>query len=158
MTKVKIRIRDDAAARSRIDAEYEKSSRSRMCRFASLLSEHIFQLTGYPEKQRDVIREALQVNEQRQRGTAGIQDVRRAAFRVHQLARESRDDIISAALRTAGHAVAAGHMKEHAMVASDYAVKVINLLYPDDMDAVRKEREWQLDQLKAIPEESEKLD
>ncbi len=49
-----------------------------------------------------------------------------------------------------GHAVAAGHMKEHAMVASDYAVKVINLKYPMDMEAVKKERLWQIDELKEI--------
>jgi len=49
-----------------------------------------------------------------------------------------------------GHAVSAGHMKEHAMVASDYAVKVINLLHPDNMDAVKKERLWQIEHLKEI--------
>jgi len=36
------------------------------------------------------------------------------------------------------------------MVASDYAVKVINLLYPDNMDAVRQEHLWPINQLKEI--------
>ena len=31
------------------------------------------------------------------------------------------------------------------MVASDYAIKLINLAYPDDLSAVQKERQWQLD-------------
>ena len=30
------------------------------------------------------------------------------------------------------------------MVASDYAIKLINLTYPDDLAAVQKERQWQL--------------
>ena len=30
------------------------------------------------------------------------------------------------------------------MVASDYAIKLINLAYPDDLAAVQKERQWQL--------------
>ena len=53
-------------------------------------------------------------------------------------------------MRVCGHAVATGHMKEHAMVASDYAVRVIDLLHPDKMDEVRKERLWQIDRLKEI--------
>ena len=155
MTRVKIRILDDPELRSRIDAEYEKSSQARMCKFAQLLSEHISELAGVPETAHDVIREAFLVNEQLQKGSRSVHDVRNAAFRIHQLARESRDAVLSAALRTAGHAVAAAHMKGHAMVASDYAVKVINLLCPNDMDAVRKERAWQLEHLKSLPEEPE---
>ena len=31
------------------------------------------------------------------------------------------------------------------MVASDYAIKLINLAYLDDLSAVQKERQWQLD-------------
>lgn len=30
------------------------------------------------------------------------------------------------------------------MVASDYAIKVVNLKYPNDMDVVEKLREWQI--------------
>lgn len=40
------------------------------------------------------------------------------------------------------------------MVSSDYAVKVINLLFPNDINAVRQERFWQLEQLKNIEDES----
>ena len=53
-------------------------------------------------------------------------------------------------MRVAGHAVAAAHMREHAMVASDYAVKVINMLYPDHMDMVITERLWQIRHLKGV--------
>ena len=35
-------------------------------------------------------------------------------------------------------------MPEHAMVASDYAIKVINLLYPSDRAAITRERQWQI--------------
>lgn len=62
----------------------------------------------------------------------------------------SDDKIITAALRCTGHCLATAHVKGHALVASDYAIKVINLLYPDDEAAARKMRRWQLKQLKAI--------
>lgn len=44
-------------------------------------------------------------------------------------------------------AVAAGHMREHAMVASDYVIKVVNLLYPKGQRAILDESHWQIDRL-----------
>ena len=52
-----------------------------------------------------------------------------------------------------GQAVATGHMREHAMVASDYAIKVINLLFPNNVNAVKQERLWQINHLKNVEEE-----
>jgi hypothetical protein len=60
-----------------------------------------------------------------------MHDVRQAGFKIHKLARESEDELIQIALRVAGQSIATAHMEEHAMLASDYAVKVINLLYPN---------------------------
>nr|WP_308743365.1 hypothetical protein [uncultured Anaerocolumna sp.] len=39
-------------------------------------------------------------------------------------------------------------MREHAMVASDYAIKTIDLISSNDIEAITKEREWQLNELK----------
>nr|WP_251006159.1 hypothetical protein [Carnobacterium sp. ISL-102] len=41
-------------------------------------------------------------------------------------------------------------MREHAMVASDYAVKTIGLLNSNNINAVTHEREFQLNELKRI--------
>ncbi len=90
------------------------------------------------------------VNESWQKGNARMHDVRQAGFKIHQLAKNSHDIVTQTALRVVGQAVAAGHMREHAMVSSDYAVKVINLLFPNDINAVRQERLWQIEHLRNI--------
>ena len=84
----------------------------------------------------DTINEGFFINEQWQKGNARMYDVRQAGFRIHRMTKASDDDITRTALRVVGQAVATGHMKEHAMVASDYAVK--------------HERLWQISCLKAI--------
>ena len=43
-----------------------------------------------------------------------------------------------------------GHMIEHAMVASDYAIKTIGLITNNDIDAITKERKWQLNELNKL--------
>ena len=41
-------------------------------------------------------------------------------------------------------AIATGHMRGHAVVSSDYAIKVMNLLFPDTMEKVEEERNRQI--------------
>ena len=140
MTKIKIKIVDDTELRKELDMEYDFSSQEQLCKYALLLAHHILKLINYPDMDNETIKEGFFINEQWQKGNVRVHDVRQIDFKIHQMAKSSEDDIISTALRIVGRAVATGHMKEHAMVASDYAVKVINLLCPNNMDAVKKER------------------
>ena len=41
--------------------------------------------------------------------------------------------------KTSQEDVASGHMKEHAMIASDYAIKAIELIYFNDRGAITLE-------------------
>jgi hypothetical protein len=66
---------------------------------------------------------------------------KQTGFKIHKIARKCDSEIKKIALRVTGQAVASGHMKEHAMVASDYAVKTMGLISSNDMDAITSERE-----------------
>jgi hypothetical protein len=77
-----------------------------------------------------------------------MHDVRQAGFKIHKIARECDSEIKKTALRVVGQAVGSGHMKEHAMVASDYAIKTIGLINSNNMEAITLEREWQLNEIK----------
>ena len=150
MTKAKIRITDDIRLREELDLEYESASQFQLCRYALLLAEHILRIINYPDRDNAEIKEGFCVNELWQKGQRSTQQVRQASLKIHQLARSSGDVVVSSALRVVGHAVATGHMREHAMVASDYAVKVIGLMYPDKMEEIMKERKWQINCLREI--------
>lgn len=149
-TRTKIKISDDNELRKILDDEYEKSSQVKLCKYALLLATHILMVIGYKDIDNPIIKAGYAVNENWQKGNARMHDVRQAGFQIHQLAKNSQDIITQTALRVVGQAVATGHMREHAMVSSDYAVKVINLLFPNDINAVRQERSWQIEHLKNI--------
>lgn len=151
-TKVKIKIADDAVLRNVLDAEYEVSSQIKLCKYALLLATHILTMVGYPDIDNEVINEGYLTNQKWQEGNARMYDVRQAGFKIHEMAKACENIVMQTALRVAGQAVATGHMREHAMVASDYAIKVVNLLSPNDMDAVKRERKWQIEHLKGIQE------
>lgn len=77
-----------------------------------------------------------------------MHDVRQIGFRIHQMAKENDNLLMQTSLRVVGQAVATGHMKEHAMVASDYAIKVINIKYRFECCSTR--RKWQIDTINSI--------
>ena len=156
MTKAKIRIPDDTELRSILNQEYEDASQVQLCKYALILAAHILEKIDYSAPDCNTVKEGFMINEQWQQGSARIHDVRQISFRIHQIAKASEDPTVSAALRAAGHAVAVAHMRQHAMVASDYAVKVISLLHPDCMVAVRKERLWQICHLQEIKKTEQK--
>jgi hypothetical protein len=73
--------------------------------------------------------------------------VRLAGFKIHHAARLCKSKILENAFRAAGQAVGVGHMKEHAMICSDYVIKTVQLIYPNQLEKITEERQWQLDKL-----------
>ncbi|MGE5707479.1 MAG: putative immunity protein, partial [Bacteroidota bacterium] len=42
------------------------------------------------------------------------------------------------------------HVKRHALIASDYAITLINLMFPKNMEEVRKERNAQIALMQSV--------
>ena len=149
-TKPKIKIKDDAELRAEIDHLYAGAEQVHLAQWSLAMAKHILNIADIDYLAIDEITNGFTVNEMWQESKARMHDVRQAGFKVHQLARNCGDEIKKAALRTAGQAIGSGHMRGHAMVASDYAIKTIGLLHPDDMETITSERIWQLNELKNI--------
>ena len=148
LTKVKIKIEDNSELRTKIDELYKKTNQVDLAKWSLLMAKHILDIVDIDYHSVEEIVNGFKVNELWQIGEARMHDVRQAGFKIHKLARDSDSDIKKTALRVVGQAVGSGHMREHAMVASDYTIKTINLICPNDFDAITKEREWQLNELK----------
>ena len=117
-------------------------------RYSLLLAAHILDLTGV---QRDhAIEECFAVNEKWQEGKVKFQDARDVADTMLRLAREEKDPVRVKVLRVMAQVAATPHVKRHALIASDYAIKLINLLYPKNFDEVRKEREIQIALMESV--------
>ncbi|MDC7769708.1 hypothetical protein COA23_02185 [Priestia megaterium] len=71
-------------------------------------------------------------------------DLRKVGFIVNELAKDSKSDVSKYSARSFAQAIATGHMRRQAMVSSDYAIKVTNLLTHNSLDSSTKERVRQL--------------
>ena len=147
-TKVKIKIIDNGQLRSIIDSIYENLDQKDLAKWSLLIAKHILNIAEIDYNKIEAVKDGFKVNELWQIGNARMHDVRQAGFKIHKIARECDSQIKKNALRVAGQAVASGHMREHAIVASDYAIKTINLISSNDINAITHEREWQLNEIR----------
>lgn len=127
---------------------YETKSHQDVSRYSLLLAEHILELTQMPGN--ETIDACFSVSRAWQEGRAKFQEARQIAFALHRLAREETNPTRVLVYRTLGQVAATPHVKRHALVASDYAIKLINHLYPKSQDEVRAEREKQISLMKSV--------
>ncbi|MEG1798304.1 MAG: hypothetical protein RR262_17640 [Clostridium sp.] len=66
------------------------------------------------------------------------------------LARTEKDPVKVKVLRIVGQVSLIPHVKRHALIASEYAITLINLLYPRDLEEVSKERKIQIELIKRV--------
>lgn len=149
-TKGKLKIADSDGLRRALDAVYDCATQQQVALWSLDMATRILALAAPEYLENEAVKAGLATNRLWQRGKARMHDVRQAGLRIHRLARECGDEKVTIALRAVGQAVATGHMKEHGMVASDYAIKYTNLAHPNTPEAVIAERTRQIQSLKAI--------
>lgn len=149
MSKSKIKIVDDLSLRAEIEQTIEKVSHVQLAQWALSVARHVMPYLEQELPNVEQVEQAFKVNELWQAGQATVHQVRQAGLQIHKVARQCQNEIAKTAARTAGQAVAVGHMREHAIVASDYAIKVIGLASGNNITSITEERIWQLEQLQS---------
>ncbi len=127
---------------------YETKSHQDISRYSLLLAEHVLSLSGMPRN--ETIESCFSVSRAWQDGTAKFQQARQVAFALHRLAREETNPVYVLVYRTLGQIAATPHVKRHALIASDYAVKLVNRIYPGNLDQVRAMRETQISLIQSV--------
>ena len=117
-------------------------------RYSLLLAAHVLELTGV--RRDDAIDACFTINEKWQAGKAKFQDARDVADVVLRLARDEKDPVRVKVLRVMAQVANTPHVKRHALIASDYAVKLVNVMHPGDFGAVRAERETQIALMESV--------
>ena len=152
----KIRIADDAEQRDRLCRLLVTQNQHDLATWAMQCVQHILPLL--PDAvEADAVHDAFGLLKRWQNGQADVAQLRQTGFALHKLAKEQQNPVATAVLRAAGQAVGVGHMKEHAPVCGDYAVKAVGLANEQNPQAVSQERQWQLEQLQQIAAQSSSL-
>jgi len=148
--QLKLKIVDNSRLRYEIDNLLEKVNQKTASKWSIVLAKHILEMIGEDYRLSEDLIFGFKLTELWQLDQAKVFDVRRESLKVHAMARESESELRRLALRVVGHSLASCHCKEHAIIASDYYIKVIGLLTSNDMTVITYERGWQLNELKKL--------
>lgn len=147
-TRSKIKIIDDIGLRNDIEQCTELLDHVALAKWAMAVANHVHDCLESEFPNNAELEAAIEVNALWQKGESTVHQVRAAGFAVHAVARACKSETARAAARAMGQAIAVGHMRRHAMVASDYAIKAIGLDAQGDLKRITEERLWQLNEIK----------
>lgn len=143
-------IADDEALRQQYITVYDVKTHQQVVRFCHAYGHRLHELTSHTLPYNSDIADAYAGMEQWLAGKANYHAARNASFQIGRHARSTTDRVAERFLRTMAQLTASPHVKYHGLWASDFAITLINIMYPNDEAAVRDERMAQIQLLKSI--------
>lgn len=140
----KIKIVDNTNLRNKIEEELEKLSQKLLAQWALNVAVPYLDYLDSHLKDDPRICLGIETLEKRLEKHIRAYDLRKVGFAVNELAKESKTEISKYSARSFAQAIATGHMRGHAMISSDYAIKAVNTLTNNSLDASTDERKRQL--------------
>ncbi|MFC2769347.1 MAG: putative immunity protein [Streptococcus gordonii] len=142
----KLKILDDSQKRLELEQILAQLPQKQL---AQWVMEHAIRFIalidiGDDLKKQQILSQVQEVFEARLAGNVSAYELRKAGFLAQQLSQQAKSPVSKYATRVFAQTVATAHMRGHAIVSADYAVKVVKLLSQDDIESVRKEREKQI--------------
>ena len=142
------RIDDIPELRDKLITVYDSKNHQDMVRFCLALGQHVLDIAGFePYKEITAAFEAMQ---KWLDGKVNYHEARNLCFEIHRYASAEKDPVRARFLRTMAQIAASPHVKYHALWATDFAVTLINRIYPCNMEEVKKERELQIRLMQSV--------
>ena len=142
----KLKILDDSEKRLELELILGELPQKQLARWAMKMASSFIALIDAEdesEKQK-ILTQVRAIFQARLDGRASAYELRQAGFLANKLSQQAQSQIGKYAARVFAQAVATAHMRGHAIVVADYAIKVRNLQSPDDLKRAVRERDRQI--------------
>ena len=125
---------------------YEEKTHQEVVRFCQVYAAHLSELTAFAFTKE--MKQAFISMDDWLAGESSYHAARNLSFEISRLAKKEEDLVKVRFYRTMAQLVASPHVKYHGLWAADFAITLINKMYPGDFEAVKKERLKQIELLK----------
>ena len=142
------RINDISELRNEFIVIYDTKSHKQMVQFCLALGYHILKVTDF--KPDDSIAASFVAMQKWIDDKVNYHEARNLSFEIGRLAKNENDHIKARYFRTMAQIAASPHVKYHSLWATDFAVTLINRIYPGNFDEVIKERKTQIELIKNV--------
>lgn len=145
-----IRIVDDGSLRNEIVSMYNHKSYIELNIWSIKIVNHVLSIITFEKDVLNLINEGIEICKKWRIDVVRAHDIRLIGFQLHNAAKLEKDEVKKVALRTIGQAISSAHMQEHSIVASDYHIKLCNLVFKDDKEISKVIRTKQIQWMKNI--------
>lgn len=142
------KINDNPEMRDEFIKLFDTKTKHEMAHFGLALGDHIIHFRDFGVC--GEITEAFAAVREWTHGGVNYHRARNSAGAINDLARKQSDPVKVKFYRSMAQIACIPHVKFHALWACDFAVALINMLYPGDLDAISKERQAQIELLKGV--------
>jgi hypothetical protein len=143
------KIEDSARLRDEFITIFDEKSKKDAVRFGVLYGKHLIDITGIEPC--DTIGKVFEAMQRWLDGKTNYHEARSIPFDgLYQIARAECDEVKLRYFKTMAQVTCIPHVKFHALWACDFAITLINRMYPGNLDEVIKEREAQIALLKSV--------
>lgn len=143
------KITDIGELRAEFIAVFDTKDKREMAIFGLLYAKHLLAVTEFAANSELLC--AFEAVQEWIGGKANYHKARNIAFtELYEEARSSHDPIKKNFTKTMAQISCIPHVKAHGLWGSDMAITLINAMYPNNLDKVRKERKIQIELLKPV--------
>lgn len=143
------KILDIVDLRNEFISVFETKDKQDMARFGLSYARHILDITGFDENA--LLSDSFDAVQEWIDGKTNYHKARNIAFRdLYKSAREDNDLLKVKFYKTMAQISCIPHVKAHGLWATDFAITLVNAMFPGNMDKVREERETQIHLLREI--------
>jgi hypothetical protein len=136
------KIQDNQELRLEFIRQYDAKSHKDIALFSMAYGKHLLEITAYPEDAE--IKASFNAIQRWLDGLTNYHEARNLSGEISTLARNEIDPIKVRFYRTMAQMSAVTHVKYHGLWMTDFAITLINRMFPDDQEAVAKERKFQI--------------
>ncbi|MFK8268447.1 putative immunity protein [Capnocytophaga cynodegmi] len=141
------KIEDISALRDEFITIFDTKNRQEIVLFCLSLAQHIINFTKFEPCDEMLL--AFEAMKEWLEGKTNYHKARNISFEIGRLAKGEGNEAKVKFYRTMAQIAASPHTKFHGLWATDFAITLINKMFPNNMEAVRKEREKHITLLKA---------
>ncbi|MDR3318209.1 MAG: hypothetical protein LBS99_02110 [Clostridiales bacterium] len=142
------KIDDIPELKNEFIAVYDTKTHHDMARFCLVYGRHLLEIMRYEPFDEGI--RAYRAIQEWLDGKVNYQKARSVGGEFNDLARAEKDPAKARFYRTMAQISCVTHVKYHAIWACDFAVTLINRIFPNDLNEVRKERQKQIEIVKSI--------
>ncbi|MDR0461749.1 MAG: hypothetical protein LBG88_00195 [Christensenellaceae bacterium] len=145
------KIFDTPNLRNDFISVFDTKTKKEMVQFGLAYGKHILEITGLTPTSE--IEHTFVAMQRWLDGKVNYHEARNIAFReLYTKAREENDIVKEKFYKTFAQIACIPHVKFHGLWATDFAVTLINVMHPNNIDEVAKERKFQIQLLNKIVE------